>query len=760
MIQEDVRLKEDVSGPALKAATGVLALVAAMHGLEGVGGALGGGGGSGGGLGASIAQISGDAKTAQTELKGVAQVAAAEAKAAASVQVAEAAAGAKAQQAAASVSIAAIQAQGAAQIAQGNATAKIIQAQVKRDADLEKEAQKSAAKLVEIEAKKQADIDKLQAREAIKQEAAEKNSGKSLPRHDVGTHNALGDILGKLQGMGVGGQQTQQLSSAMEELGPAAGAAAFGVTAVVGASVAYLGIIGALTAKLFEFGMAASDAKSKMVNHLSVTLGSSAAAKQLTSDIDDMAKSTPVAKEQLQSMAEALALAGLKGDNLKTTLKGLSTVAAIGGEDAANKLQGIIEKSVADGKFDIGVKQLKGTGLTLEDIYGEIAKKAGVGADKVAGMIKAGKVSVTDGIQAMNDAIAKKFGTQNAAAMLDFDTQISKLHENFQDLFHDIDYSGAKTGLQSVLSVFDDSTATGKELKGIINDVFGTLSSLAAKAAPYVRAFLEGAIDGFKEMWEAAKPTIKSIEELFGAGDNKSAIETAKAIGKEVAKVAVYAAYAAAGVLLLVGVVAAAFVGFMAPVILTGIAIGYVVMGIVHVFQDLNSAAGTAGIVLGIMFLPFTVMIGAAIGLTNLLIDGLNKIPGVNIPEISLAGLKGPGKASGGTEGVGAAVAAAATASKTDTTSPSQKAVAAIAAAASGASNDNGVPVPQEVTAAQAGVPSLPKLPAAGPVTNTKTVTVNAPVTINVAGPDGVPGAVKDAGDSVAGHFRGIGEAA
>lgn len=582
MIQEDVRLREDVADPAQRAAAGVMSLVAALGALAGAGSGLSG-------VAGAVAQTGQAAATATAQVRGASAVAVAEARAAGQAAGAAARASAAEQAAAAKVAVASIKSEADARKeasanvnARNAAMAKMIAAQAAADAKLRLAAEQNAAKLVQIEAKKAGDIEKIRVREKARAEAL----SRELPRRDQGVRDRLDALMGQL-----GGNNADVLNSIdgqlggvigkFKELGTAGGIAAAAVAAslaLIAGAAAYLGAITGVVAKVGEMSMAASDAKASLLGKLSALTGSADAARELSDAIDEVAKKTPVSGDRLEAFARSAAAAGLSGDKLKGTMQALARVEGVAGAAAADRMQELVQKIGAKGKMIVPeAEALKGTGITIDALYQKIADRIGVGKDKVEGLLKAGKVSVEEGIDALNAAIEGKFGKGSDRAMLRFGVQIAKLREAFDNLIEDVDWTPLQVAMRDVLSVFDDSTESGAKLKALVTDFFGTVAALAAKAGPYIKAFIEGAIDGLAGMWEGAKAAFSTLSELIGADPNASSIEKWRMIGELVAKLVVYGGGAATAIL---GVVAAlvtlAALPIVAPIVLLVTALTWV----------------------------------------------------------------------------------------------------------------------------------------------------------------------------------------
>lgn len=455
----------------------------------------------------------------------------------------------------------------------------------------------AATKLDKAYEKQLADIKKLDAEKgkAAKVVGSGKASGAA---NDNGGMNsaALSELDGALGGT----------IGKMKELGTAGGAAAAGVAAVVAmvaGAVAVLGAFAGIVASIAKASMDASDSKQALVGRLSATEGSETKAREVADSIDELSKQVPVAAERLEEYARSLSVAGIHGDRLTATMAALARVEGVAGADAASKLQGLIEKMSAEGHaLDPAVKALAGTGVTLDAYHKALADKLGVGQAQVAALLKSGKVTVEQGIDAMNAAIDAKFGKSGAEAMLRFDVQLAKLHEGFSMLLEDVDWKPVQKALQSVLSVFDESTASGKMLKDLAQDIFATLSASATRAAPYIKAFLEGFIEGLRDAWEGVKPVLSALESLLGISADASGAEKWREYGKVFVQLLAGVVGFAEGIMGAVaafGLLIAAFTApLWAPIMAAVWAVGKLVdmvQAAVAAFNNLGSAVGSIG---------------------------------------------------------------------------------------------------------------------------------------------------------------------
>lgn len=365
----------------------------------------------------------------------------------------------------------------------------------------------------------------------------------------------LGEEYSKLteqQGATTGGMEA--LGGQMSEL------AAGPIGMVAAAVVALVAILVVGAAALMSFALGAADAHRSMMLMLQGATGSAAAANADAAAIDRVASSSALAKEQIAGMGQSLAVAGLSGKLFEDTLKTIALVSSVAGAEAGQKLEDVAKKAKALGHFEIKAKGLQGLGISMEDV----AKQLGLSVAQMDAQMKAGKITTEQGMGAMNKALSARFGDVGAKQMLGFDTQMLKLKENVTGLFKDVQIEGFLKAMQSVLSVFDQNTSTGKALHLIITKVFSGAFDAISAAAPYIKAFLIGMVMGLLLVYINAKKVWNALRDAFGGGESMSQADKLK--------IAMYAGVAVVGI----------FVGVLVAlaVVLAILAVGFIIAAV------------------------------------------------------------------------------------------------------------------------------------------------------------------------------------
>ncbi len=356
-----------------------------------------------------------------------------------------------------------------------------------------------------------------------------------------GIDGALSKVTGAAGGMGGAmkgaGGGADALGGSLATVGGGAGAA-MGPIGALASAIAALAVIEATAAVgMAAFALSAADANRSLKLQFGAILGSKAAAEGLMKTIEGVAANTDVAIGRIEEMAKNLTAAGLRGTQLEGTLKALANVESVVGSEAAGKLQNAIEKMGAVGHFDLKAKALAGTGVSLPDVLGVLAKKMGKSVKEVEALMKAGKISTEAGVDAMNAAINAKLGNAGKAKSLGFFAQILKFKESLVALFKDVNIEPFLAGLHSVLELFSQSTASGRAMKQLMTTIFSGLFAAAAKVFPYVKAFIQGMVIGFLQVYIALKPIGAAISKALGGKPNESTLQTFVKFGTIIAKV-------------------------------------------------------------------------------------------------------------------------------------------------------------------------------------------------------------------------------
>lgn len=431
-------------------------------------------------------------------------------------------------------------------------------------------------------------------------------TSKQLKQQISAKGNALAGLQQQMVQLGQAGTKdigaaTESVEGLGSELGLLADPAAAAAAAVLALGAAFA----ALVYKGASIAIQAAEAKQDTLDLLDAMLGSQEAAKDVYGRIEDLTGKVAISQERATGLARELSAAGItQSDALTDAIKTIGQVESVLGSEAGGKIQTILEKAVQTGKFSINPKQLVGTGVQVQKLYEQIAKNTGKGIKQVEAELKAGKISAEVGVKALTQVVGAKFAGPAEGQVKDFGNQLQHLRDNIGKLFEDVDTGGFLDALHDVLSVFDQSTESGKALKAVLTAAFNGVFSVAQAVLPYIKTGLRGLVIIGLQVAIALKPLVKTIKDAFG-GDSKSGVDAfasaisvvAEYIGKLVSYVVVIAQfkplwYAIAAA---IGVALTPLALLLATFTAINIAIAYLGSKIVELLTWLGNLGNEAG---------------------------------------------------------------------------------------------------------------------------------------------------------------------
>ncbi len=432
------------------------------------------------------------------------------------------------------------------------------------------------------------------------------------------------------------GEVTDAAGASTAGLGEQLSALASGPAGIAAAALAAVVTILVVAAyKLTAFALAAANAARSFKLILEGASGSTKAAAEMSAAVDRVSSSSAVAGPELEKMAQTLAVAGLKGKLFEDSLRTMAAVASVAGPQAAGKLEEIAKKVTALGHFEIGGDSLAGLGISMEDL----ARSMGTSVDKLKADMKAGSVSVEQGVSAMNKALNARLGGVAARQALDLNVQASKLQENLAKLFKNVDIEPFLKALRELLSIFDASSASGKAMQAVATEVFSALFAGAARVLPYIKALLQGMFIAGLLLYIAIKPIGRAIVEAFGGASSIDGLSAALFVGK-LAFIAVLLVLGLIGIALASVAAAVAFVA--APFLIVGAVIVAAIYGVVAAVGWLKNAFSLA-----VAFISGLDLGAIASGMLDGLVNGIRNGAGIVLDAIKslgssmIGGLKG-----------------------------------------------------------------------------------------------------------------------
>jgi hypothetical protein len=403
-------------------------------------------------------------------------------------------------------------------------------------------AMKDELKLVDASLKSLKDAQRRFKAEGLKDEA--KASGDAIAKMKDkagGLKEGIKDTTAGLKDMT---ESTGEAKGGMLEAGAAGGAMAAGIS--IGVEV--LKKIGeaAMWAaeKLVHFAIEgakvaieAGAMKEKMV--ALYDLFGAGKGEEIFAKIDKLGSALHIPTEKAHEYAKDLIQSGIEGQNrLEQTVKSVALLAKVGGDDAANKMKGILEETAKTqktmawkggrGMFAVTREQLVGTGVTIDQVYGALAKRMKLNIGQVRQMMMMGQITAAEGIDALNDVIERGGIGEKGREMVGDLTQVfTEIKDNIGKILRDVDYKGFVKEMQSFAGLFDPANASGKATQKILVNAFNTIFSVAKTTVHYLKiAILDMEIAGLKLLILLA-PQIKQFKKLWAEMKTNTATTTA-----------------------------------------------------------------------------------------------------------------------------------------------------------------------------------------------------------------------------------------
>lgn len=372
----------------------------------------------------------------------------------------------------------------------------------KTQAKMQGEAKKAAE---EAAARRTKEVEASKAAAKKREEAAAKEAAKTKEKADeeaAANRKATEAVSAKTAAISIGKDV-------------AVGAAAIAAKAMI----ALYAAVTLAAVSFVAFGLQAADAARSAALLREATMGSAAGAAMLDAQISALAAKLPGARAGLEAIGLALARAELTGRALELAFSAVATTAAVMGSQAGSIIQGIAERAKVAKKFVLGAFDLKGTGLKIADVAQALAGRLKISFQAAMGAIQNGQVGMEVGLAALDDAVQKKFGAVAAKMKLALPAQLDKARDDLGRLFKDVKIEPFLVGLQSILGLLDENTATGQALKTVFEVMLNPLAAGFGEIAPYVKTFLKGAIVGALMLTIALLSLKNELKQTFAGVD-------------------------------------------------------------------------------------------------------------------------------------------------------------------------------------------------------------------------------------------------
>lgn len=249
----------------------------------------------------------------------------------------------------------------------------------------------------------------------------------------------------------------------------ATAAAGFGIVATAVAAVTAVVIISTLAIAAWAIGLADSARSAGLTNQAVESLNPQIAA--LHDTIGQLGDSTGLSTASLDGIAKSLIDAKVSAADLPAALRAAA----------------LEERALGQG-----------------------------GAQQFIADMKDSKKSVA----ALATETQTKLGGVVAKQMRGLDGQSTTLKASIGKIFGSLDIDPVLSGLQRLVGLFDENSASGSALKLIFTSIFQPLINQADNASTVIEAFVLGFEIGLVKLYIAVKPAIKAVSEFFGFKDS------------------------------------------------------------------------------------------------------------------------------------------------------------------------------------------------------------------------------------------------
>lgn len=324
----------------------------------------------------------------------------------------------------------------------------------------------------------------------------------------------------------------------------AAAVLAAGAIALVVAAVAVLAagvVAGAVAFSKWVLGSADVARSLQLVREGAVNSGKEA--KNLGGIVDQLAKRSPMAKEEINALGVELyrtfnntsANAKTGGQIIADTLDLVTTATSAASAQVGNQLKGIVERGKMMQRLQLGRQDLFGSGVKVEDVAGALSKNLKIGLKDAQQALLEGRVTLSDGVKALNEAVQKRFGEINARKMLSADVIFKKFHETLTGFAAGVNLEPLANAAAKFFSLFNDNNAVGASLKRITEVLGNDLVATFVKLEPIAEETFLRVLNAVLKVIISGYEMKNAFERTFGKG---SALALAKEPLREIGNAA------------------------------------------------------------------------------------------------------------------------------------------------------------------------------------------------------------------------------
>lgn len=421
-----------------------------------------------------------------------------------------------------------------------------------------------------------------------------------------------------------------------------------GLGQIASAAIKVGGAFAAMTVGIVQAGaemaIEATLGKNAMVTMFAALGGGREEGEKTEEMLGGLSEKIGLTKNELAPLAQSFMAMGIEGTEAleHVTLAAASAQAIMGSPAAANAFSNLTKKIETAIQTSQGLKvPLKGLGsladmgLRVEDV----AKRMNISSEALAAQLKAGSADAAKFGDALQDALIEKGAGPMARMGLSFGAMKKMFGQSVEDMFEDMSEAVEPFMLQlkDLLSIFGQSSNSGKVMKSAIGGAFSFILKSATPMILHIKHFFQDVIIWslksyifLKKHWSEVKIVLTGVGVILGTIAAGLVLVSALIVGPFVIAGAIIWGLAAA----LVGAWVAV-AGFVAD---TAKAAGAIVGGLIQPIKDTIKDALTYGSEFVNGFIEgITAKIGAAkdaaIAMGKSALDGVKGILGISSPS-------------------------------------------------------------------------------------------------------------------------------
>lgn len=293
-----------------------------------------------------------------------------------------------------------------------------------------------------------------------------------------------------------------------------------------------------------HFALEMSEFKENAIAAYASVTGTAEEGEEAFDQIEGLGKDIHLPVERAHEMAQQLMEQGLENmQEVEGVIHAVSDLQRTGNERGAQKLQRLVEKSLASGTFEAKGKALAGTGVSMPELAAQLAEDLHKPVSAIKGEMKAGRITAEEGIGAIEAVFSKSKIHQIAAAKFTLTDLTTDLKNDFRGLFEDVNAGPLLDAFHDLAWVFGESTDKAGGLKAGITDLFDWVN---ANVAPIIDEFIVFGQDveiGFLRAYIATKPIREEFEKIgMTSGDWETVELTIQGVAEALVTAAIYAA--------------------------------------------------------------------------------------------------------------------------------------------------------------------------------------------------------------------------